>query len=187
MEENMPFHQKRLPIRLERGAATVQHCGKCGGLLSLQVVDQDHKERLVCQSCGTIHYLDPKVSVCAIPEIDGKVLLVRRAINPGRGLWVFPGGYMDRWETVTEAAIRETREEVGLEIRPTELVGIYSYNTSIAVVIVYACEILGGELKLDAESTEMRQFSQSEIPWDELAFLSTKEALRDFFAMRARN
>jgi len=163
----------------------VQHCVKCGGLLSLQTVDQDHTERLVCQSCRSIQYLDPKVSVCTIPEIEGRVLLVRRAINPGRGLWVFPGGFMDRWETVPQAAIRETREEVGLEVRPTDLVGIYSYSTSISVVIVYACEIVGGELKLDAESTEMRTFAQSDIPWDDLAFPSTKEALRDFFAKRS--
>jgi 8-oxo-dGTP diphosphatase len=163
----------------------VQHCSKCGGLLSLQMLHQDHTERLVCQSCQSIHYLDPKVSVCTIPEVNGKVLLVRRAINPGRGLWVFPGGFMDRWETVPQAAMRETREEVGLEVRPTELVGIYSYTTSIAVVIVYACEILGGEPRLDAESTEMRAFAQSEIPWDELAFPSTRDALRDYFAQRS--
>jgi 8-oxo-dGTP diphosphatase len=163
----------------------VQHCSKCGGLLSLKKLHQDHMERLVCQSCQSIHYLDPKVSVCTIPEVNGKVLLVRRAINPGRGLWVFPGGFMDRWETVPEAAVRETREEVGLEVRPTELVGIYSYNTSIAVVIVYACEILGGELRLDSESTDVRAFDEAEIPWDELAFPSTRDALRDFFARRS--
>jgi len=163
----------------------VQHCAKCGGLLNLQVINNQQKERLVCQSCQSIQYLDPKVSVCTIPVIEDKVLLLRRASNPGRGLWVFPGGYMDRWETVPEAAIRETREEVGLEIRPTELVGIYSYSTSIAVVIVYACEIVGGELKLDAESTEMGQFAQSEVPWGALAFPSTTQALLDFFAMRS--
>lgn len=160
----------------------MQYCPRCGGTLQLQSVPRDAKERLVCQSCRFISYEDPKVSACTIPVIDGKVVLVRRAIDPGRGLWVFPGGYMDRYETVEEAAVRETREEVGLEVRPTELIGVYSYKTSIVVIVVYACEVVGGELCIDAESDEVRLFAESEVPWERLAFPSTREALRDYFA-----
>ncbi len=159
----------------------MQYCSKCGGSLRLQAVPNDNKERLVCQRCGTIHYLDPKVSACTIPVIDGKVVLVRRAIDPGRGLWVFPGGYMDRYETTQQAAIRETREEVGLDVELTGLVGVYSYPTSIVVIIVYACRVVGGELRIDQESEELRLFSKEEIPWDRLAFPSTRDALQDFF------
>jgi 8-oxo-dGTP diphosphatase len=155
-------------------------CPKCSGSLRLQPVPDDAKERLVCQDCQFIFYQDPKVSVGTIPVMDGKIILVKRAINPGRGLWVFPGGYMDRGETVHEAAVRETREEVNLLVRPTELVGVYSYSTSIVVIIVYACEVLGGELQIDHESEEVRGFSPDEIPWDQLAFPSTRDALRDF-------
>lgn len=155
-------------------------CPKCGGRLQLQQVAGDAKERLVCHSCGFIYYQDPKVSACTIPVIDGKVVLVRRAIDPGRGLWVFPGGYMDRGETVEEAAIRETREEVNLQVRLRDLVGVYSYPTSVVVIIVFACEVVGGELRIDRESQEVRTFSPDEIPWDQLAFSSTRDALRDF-------
>jgi 8-oxo-dGTP diphosphatase len=157
----------------------LKYCPKCGGLLRLQAVANDPKERLVCQLCGFVFYQDPKVSACTIPVLDGKVVLVRRAIDPGRGLWVFPGGYMDQDETVTEAAERETLEEVNLTVRTTELVGVYSYRTSV-VVVVYACAVLGGELQIDRESEEVRAFAKGEIPWELLAFPSTRDALRDF-------
>lgn len=162
----------------------VNFCPKCGSPLRLQLAGGDSRERPACTGCGYIYYQDPKVSACTIPVIDGKVVLVRRAINPGRGLWVFPGGYMDVDETVEEAAIRETREEVSLEVRLTGLVGIYSYRTPV-VVIVYACEVEGGELAIDAESLEVRAFAPEEVPWDELAFPSTRDALRDYL-QRAR-
>jgi ADP-ribose pyrophosphatase YjhB (NUDIX family) len=147
-------------------------------------VPGDPKERLVCQSCRFIFYQDPKVSTCTIPLIDGKVVMVRRAIDPGRGLWVFPGGYMDADETTEEAAVRETREEVNLQVQVTDLVGVYSYRTGV-VVIVYTCEVLSGELRIDRESLEVRAFAESEIPWDELAFPSTRDALRDFLRSRS--
>jgi ADP-ribose pyrophosphatase YjhB (NUDIX family) len=159
-------------------------CPKCGSPLRRQSVPGDPKERLVCQGCGFICYQDPKVSTCTIPLVDGKVVMVRRAIDPGRGLWVFPGGYMDADETAEEAAVRETREEVNLQVRVTDLVGVYSYRTGI-VVIVYACEVLGGDLRIDRESLEVRVFAESEIPWDELAFPSTRDGLRDFFRTRS--
>jgi len=157
----------------------LKFCPKCGGSLHLGEVRNDPKERLVCTACGFVFYQDPKVSACTIPVIDGRVVLVRRAINPGRGLWVFPGGYMDQDETVEEAAMRETREEVGLEVRLTGLVGVYSYRSPV-VVIVYACEVVGGDLRIDSESLEVQAFAPGEIPWDELAFPSTRDALRAF-------
>lgn len=146
----------------------------------MQVVEREHKERLVCQQCSTIVYLDPKVSACTIPMIDGKVLLARRAISPGRGRWVFPGGYMDRGETVPQAAERETWEEVRLRVRATHPVGIYSYPTSIVVVIVYHCDVLDGQPQAGDETQEVRLFGLDEIPWNELAFPSTRDALHDF-------
>lgn len=157
----------------------MNYCPKCGGTLKVQAVAGDHRERLVCQECGFVFYQDPKVSACTIPVIDGKVVLVKRAINPGRGLWVFPGGYMDLGETVEEAAARETREEVNLDVRVTRLVGVYSYRTPV-VVVVYACEVVGGELRIDRESEAVGLFSEAEIPWEELAFPSTRDALRDY-------
>jgi 8-oxo-dGTP diphosphatase len=159
---------------------TVNFCPECGGRLQVQFVARDQKDRSVCRACGYIFYNDPKVSACAIPLIDGKVVLARRAIEPARGCWVFPGGYMERGETVPAAAERETLEEVNLRVRATQPVGVYSYPTSHVVVVVYHCEVVGGELGVGDETLEVRTFGFDEIPWEELAFPSTRDGLRDF-------
>lgn len=132
-------------------------------------------------------YQDPKVAAGAIihpPGAADQVVLVRRAIEPGYGLWVFPGGYVDRGEPVEDAAVREAREECGIEIRLDALLDVYSYRGRTPVVIVYAATWIGGVLAHDAESLEVRLFAREEIPWPALAFASTRHALEDYFAGR---
>ena len=119
-----------------------------------------------------------------IETADEGIVLVRRAIDPGYGLWVFPGGYVDRGEEVRAAAIREAREECGLEIRLDRLIDVYSYAGAAPVIIVYAATAVGGDLCNDDECLEARVFTRQTIPWDELAFRSTKEALRDHLGMQ---
>jgi ADP-ribose pyrophosphatase YjhB (NUDIX family) len=128
-----------------------------------------------------VFYLDPKVAVGTIIEtVDSRLVLVRRAIEPGYGLWVFPGGYVDRGEEITAAAIREAREESGLDVRLESLVNIYSYSGNSPIIIVYAATVVGGELCSDEECLEARLFDADTIPWNELALRSTTEALRDY-------
>src|SRR4030095_1432625 len=137
-------------------------------------------ERLVCQSCEFVFYLDPKLAVgTIISDNRHRVVLVKRAIEPGYGKWVFPGGYVDRGEEVEVAAIREAREEGGLDVRIDRLINIYSSHGRTPVVIVYAATMVGGCLACDDEGTEAKFFSADEIPWDELAFRSTEEALKE--------
>ena len=107
-------------------------------------------------------------------------MLVKRAIEPGYGKWVFPGGYVDRGEEITLAAIREAREEAGLDVRLDHLINIYSYAGRAPVIVVYAATMISGELAVDDEGLEAREFDLDEIPWDDLAFRSTREALRDY-------
>jgi len=127
-------------------------------------------------------YLDPKVAVGTIIRApDDRLVLVRRAIEPGYGLWVFPGGYVDRGEEITAAAVREAREESGLDVRIDRLVNIYSYGGRSPIIIVYAASILGGTLCADDECLEVGLFRSDQIPWDSLAFRSTTAALRDYF------
>ena len=109
-------------------------------------------------------------------------MLVRRAIEPGYGRWVFPGGYVDRGEVVSAAAIREAREEAGLDVLLEGLISIYSYAGRPPVVIVYAATATGGTLAHDDESLEIGTFSNADIPWNNLAFRSTHEALHDYYA-----
>ena len=107
-------------------------------------------------------------------------MLVKRAIEPGYGKWVFPGGYVDRGEEITLAALREAKEEAGLDVRLDHLINIYSYAGRAPVIVVYAATMISGELAVDDEGLEAREFSLDEIPWDDLAFRSTREALRDY-------
>jgi ADP-ribose pyrophosphatase YjhB (NUDIX family) len=132
-------------------------------------------------------YLDPKVAVGTIIRTgDGRLVLVRRAIEPGYGLWVFPGGYVDRGEHIVEAAVREAREESGLEVRVDGLVNIYSYAGTTPIIIVYRATMVGGDLCTDDECLEARLFPPDEIPWDQLAFRSTRDALTDYLAHPVR-
>lgn len=164
-------------------AGGYRFCPACGGRLESRVIRVGDPDRLVCQSCGFVFYLDPKVAVGTIIRTDNSgLVLVRRAIEPGYGLWVFPGGYVDRGEDITAAAMREAREEAGLQIRLEGLVNIYSYPGRPLVIIVYAASVVGGELCTDDESLEARVFEPDQIPWSSLAFRSTHDALRDYLA-----
>ena len=158
-------------------------CPTCGGTLEPRTLKAGDPSRLVCSACGFIFYLDPKVAVgTIIRTADARLVLVRRAIEPGYGLWVFPGGYVDRGEEVTAAAIREAREESGFDVRLDGLVNIYSYPGRPLVIIVYAATAIDGELCGDDECLEARLFQPEEIPWDALAFRNTHEALRAYLA-----
>jgi ADP-ribose pyrophosphatase YjhB (NUDIX family) len=156
-------------------------CPVCGGQLEPRLLKNGDPVRLVCASCGFVFYLDPKLAVgTIISDERNRVVLVKRAIEPGYGKWVFPGGYVDRGEEVQRAAIREAREETGLEVRIDHLVNIYSYPGRTPVIIVYAATMIGGCLGCDDEGLEASFFDPAAIPWNELAFRSTYEALREF-------
>lgn len=158
-----------------------RYCPACGGALEGRLLKTGDPERLVCTECGFVFYMDPKVAVGTIIRTeDGRLVLVRRAIEPGYGLWVFPGGYVDRGEEVVSAAIREAREECGLQVRIDRLLNIYSYPGGSPIIIVYTATALAGDLCNDDECLEARLFRPDEIPWDALAFRSTGEALRDY-------
>jgi ADP-ribose pyrophosphatase YjhB (NUDIX family) len=169
-------------------------CPVCAGSLEKRQLKATDPERLVCSACGFVFYLDPKVAVGTIIHVEGtsqasgtsadRVVLVRRAIEPGFGRWVFPGGYVDRGEPIEVAAVREAREESGLDVRLEGLVNLYSYAGRAPVIIVYAATAIGGTLCPDDECSDARLFGMDEIPWDELAFRSTREALRDYFTGR---
>jgi 8-oxo-dGTP diphosphatase len=158
-----------------------QFCPRCGGALERRLLKASEPERPVCTRCGFVFYLDPKIAVGTIIRTAGEgLVLVRRAIDPGYGKWVFPGGYVDRGETLVAAAIREAREECGLDIRLDGLVNIYSYAGRAPVIVVYAATAVSGELCADEECLETAVFETATIPWGNLAFRSTEEGLRDY-------
>ena len=162
------------------GEAEYRFCPVCGHPLQTRVIKSIEPERLVCSRCGFVFYLDPKVAVGTLGTLGGKVILLRRGIEPAYGRWVFPGGYVNRGETAEEAGIRETKEEVNLDVRIERLLNVYSYPGRPVIVIVYAVSVIGGKLSAADEAIEARTFAPEEIPWSQLAFPSTREALLEY-------
>lgn len=161
--------------------AGYRFCPQCGGRLAPQVVKAGEPPRPVCADCGHIVYVDPKVAVgTIIRNAAGEIALVRRSIEPGYGKWVFPGGFVDRGEELHAAALREALEEANLRIRIDSLLDLYSYPGQTTIIIVYAATAVGGTLRADDESLEAAWFGADNLPWPELAFRSTSDALRDY-------
>jgi ADP-ribose pyrophosphatase YjhB (NUDIX family) len=161
------------------GSTTPAYCLVCGGVLNERLVEAEHRRRHVCDACGYIHYLNPTVVAGTIPVADGRVWLLRRAVEPRIGYWTFPSGFMELGETVEEAAIRETLEELNLEVRITGLLNVYSWPYLRNVQVIYLAEALC-EPSLGEEALEYAAFAPEELPWDDLAFNTTTAALRDW-------
>ena len=139
--------------------------------------------RRACRYCGFIHFAEPKVAVAALVSDGERVLLVRRAAVPRIGFWALPAGYMDADELPEEAVAREVAEETGIGIRVAGLHGIAplaGWAERRGILVLYWAEPVGGELTAADDVTEARWFSQAEIPWEELAFESTEEFLREW-------
>ena len=169
-EENMHHHEPEF-----------RFCPVCGGPIRPQQLRPHEPERLVCRDCEFVYYLDPKLVACTLLEIEDRIVLLKRAIDPQKGKWVLPGGYVDRGEPLTDAAVRETREECGIITEIKALLGIYSYPGRTQVVVVYIGRPLSGELVPADETLEARVFAKRDIPWQNLAFQSTTDALKDYF------
>jgi ADP-ribose pyrophosphatase YjhB (NUDIX family) len=161
-------------------AEEFRFCPRCAGPLEPRELKAGEPPRLTCRECAFVFYLDPKVAACTICMFDGGIVLLRRSIEPQLGKWVFPGGFVDRGEPVGAAAVRETLEEANLRVGLTGILDVYSFPGSEVVVVVYAADVLGGQLTAGDECSEARTFQPEEIPWDELAFPSTRAALRDY-------
>ena len=156
-------------------------CPMCRGQLKNRLIKASEPKRPACIACGFILYLDPKLAVGTIIQTkDNRIVLVRRALDPGYGKWVFPGGYVDRGEYLPSAAIREAREECGLDIHIDGLVNIYSYPDRTPIIVVYAASTIGGTLCTNEECLEAALVEIDKLPWDQLAFRSTREALCDY-------
>lgn len=159
-------------------------CSMCASPLEPKTPPLDNRERLVCPKCGHVAYLQPKVAAGTITESDGKIVLIRRGVDPKKGCWSFPCGYMEIDEAVATTAKRETEEETGLQIELTGHLGTYSYADSPVggsiVIVVYRARATGGELVPGDDVTEAKFVRPDRIIWDELAFRSTHDALRDW-------
>lgn len=155
-------------------------CPKCGGRIKWRYVEDEERQREVCESCGHIYYRNPKVVVGVIIENSGKIAMLRRNIEPSSGKWTFPAGYMECGETIKEAALRETLEEIGVEVIIDGILNVYSYRGSDIVTVIFTGRALSEDLKAGKEASEVKWIALDEIPWSDLAFISTRDALKDW-------
>jgi ADP-ribose pyrophosphatase YjhB (NUDIX family) len=165
--------------------ASLNYCSRCGHALAFGPVEGEDRDRLACPHCGYIAYVNPRLVVTAIPVTDeGRLVLLRRGIEPGRGLWAQPGGFLEVDETVGEAAIRETYEETGLVVQPGEILGLYSRLEAAVVTIAFEAKVVAGDFRLNPEALEIDAFDPADVPWPEVAFLTSKWAIRDWIRLR---
>lgn len=156
-------------------------CMRCGHELEIRPVE-DHRPRPVCPACGFIVYLNPLVAAGVIAERqDGKIPLVLRGENPGKGLWGLPAGFMEIDETVEDAARRECLEETGLHVELRDLWGVWSYHhgpkQSAGVLVLFRARIVSGTAQAGSDSEQVEFFAHNEIPNELLAFETHREAL----------
>ncbi len=144
----------------------IRFCPHCGETVETRLIGGQNRPH--CPSCRATFYQDPKLAVAVLVNDDGELVLQRRKIDPGRGKWTFPSGYVERGERVEDAAVREAFEETGLEIQITGLHGLYSHPGNPVALAVYTANAVGGTIAVSEESLEVATFSPTALP--ELAF-----------------
>lgn len=154
------------------------YCIQCGSLATYTTPKGDARVRLVCTSCGHIHYDNPKLVCGTLCVHDGKILLCRRAIEPRYGFWTLPAGFMEIGESMAEGAVRETLEEADAVATDTKLYAIFDLPHLGQVHVMYLTHLADGRFGVGSESLECRLFAPDEIPWDELSFRTVELSLR---------
>jgi len=165
-------------------ARSIKHCRACGAAVRYQVPSDDNRERAVCTACGTIHYENPLNVVGTVPAWHDQVLLCRRNIEPRRGLWTLPAGFMELGETTAAGALRETIEEAGAHVEMGALFSVLNVVRVGQVHLFYLAALLDAAFEPGPETIEARLFREHEIPWEEIAFRTSKETLRCYFEDR---
>ncbi|PZN32488.1 MAG: NUDIX hydrolase [Proteobacteria bacterium] len=162
----------------------MKFCSACGQPVAQQIPPGDHLPRYVCTACGTIHYENPRIIAGCVPEWEGKILLCRRAIEPRRGFWTVPAGFMENGETLQAAAARESVEEALARVEIGSPLAIVHVLHAHQVHVLFRARLLDTDFGVGPESLEVGLYEENAIPWDDLAFLSVEFALRRFLEDR---
>lgn len=161
-------------------------CSQCGHSIVQRTPEGDSRPRHVCDNCHTVHYENPKVICGCLPVWEDKVLLCRRAIEPRRGYWTLPAGFMENGETTPEAAARETFEEAAAPVDIGDLYALFNIRHINQVYLMFRAHLKDGVFGVGEESLECRLFAEEEIPWDEIAFPTIKRTLYYYFDDRKK-
>jgi ADP-ribose pyrophosphatase YjhB (NUDIX family) len=163
----------------------IKHCRNCGTAVAYRLPDDgDTRERAVCPSCATIHYENPLNVVGTLPYYGERVLLCKRNIEPRRGLWTLPAGFMELGETTAQGAARETVEEAGARFEMEGLLSVLSVPRVSQVHLFYLARLTSDRFEPGIETIEARLFAESEVPWEEIAFRTVRETLLRYFEDR---
>jgi len=162
----------------------IRFCQSCGHAVKQAIPEGDNRSRAVCESCGFIHYENPKIIVGCLLEWHGKVLLCKRAIEPRHGFWTLPAGFMENEETSLDGAAREAREEACAECDDLSLFAVYNLPRISQVYMMYFGRLRNGKATAGEETLEVGLYRQSEVPWDDLAFPVVTETLTRYFERR---
>jgi ADP-ribose pyrophosphatase YjhB (NUDIX family) len=163
----------------------MNYCSNCGTRVVLKVPEGDFLPRHVCDKCGTIHYLNPKVVVGSVPTWEDRILLCKRGIEPRLGFWTIPAGFMENDETLELGAAREAQEEAHIHVEIGSLLLLANVTHARQVHVFFRSRMRTPDFGVTHESLEVKLVDERDIPWDELAFPSTEAALRHFVADRA--
>jgi 8-oxo-dGTP diphosphatase len=156
------------------------HCPDCGAPTSAYRAKAAEPPRARCAPCDRVHYTGPRLAAGVLARVGDALLFVRRAIEPGYGLWVYPGGFVDDGESPAVAAVREAREEAGVDVDIDGLLGVYHHGPRNVVIVVFTGRVVGGEPSAKDESLEVALWRPQEIEPAALAFDTTREAVRDY-------
>lgn len=162
----------------------MKFCPHCGSLLRQGIPEGDDRLRHICDACETIHYQNPKLIAGCIPVWEGRILLCKRAIEPRKGFWTLPAGFMELGETIAQAAEREAHEEANVEVAIGDIFTIFNLPHISQVYVFFRAEMLSEKFSSGAESLETRLFDEDEIPWQDISFETVHRSLQFFLADR---
>ncbi|WP_456445492.1 NUDIX hydrolase [Thiolapillus sp.] len=162
----------------------MKFCSECGSEVTKGIPEGDNRERHICTHCGIVHYQNPKMVTGTIPVWEDKVLLCRRAIEPRRGLWTLPAGFMENNESTQEGALRETLEEANARVCIEQLYTTFNLPLISQVYLLFRARLQSLDFHPGSESLEVALFREDEVPWEELAFPVVRETLKLFFTDR---
>ena len=165
----------------------MKFCSQCGNPVTRMIPAGDNRMRHVCAHCATVHYENPRIVAGCLPVWGDQVLLCRRAIEPRKGYWTLPAGFMENGETVEQAARRETLEEACANVENLAISTLIDVPHINQVHVFYRAELLTPDFAAGEESLEVRLFDEADIPWSELAFRTVSRTLECFFADRPGN
>ena len=165
---------------------TMKFCAECGQPVMLKIPSNDNRTRSVCDACGIVHYVNPKIVVGCVPERDGRILLCKRAIEPRSGFWTVPAGFMELGESTAQGAARETLEEACAKVEIGHLFASVDVVDAGQVHLFFTAKLLG-DYAAGEESLEVAMFTEDEIPWDDIAFHSGRYALQKYFDDKGEN